>query len=50
MGTLQIMAAALIQIFDLEDDTDLSVGKRVAGYSVIALICIVMSIHITSYG
>lgn len=43
MGISLMSAAALIQIFNLEDDIDLSVGERVAGYFVVALICLSMA-------
>lgn len=50
LGLSQALAAALIQIFDLENEGDLSVGRRVAGYLVIGLICLMMSMNNWSYG
>ena len=50
LGFSQTSAAALIQIFDLENEGDLSVGRRVAGYLVIALICLMMCVNNLSYG
>ena len=40
LGLSLMIAAALVQIFNLEDNPGLSVGSKVAGYFVIALICI----------
>ena len=43
LGLSLMVAAALIQIFNLEDNPGLNVGSKVAGYIVIALICISMT-------
>ena len=49
LSLLLISAAALIQIFNLDDATSVGVGKRVAGYLVVALICLMMCISNISY-
>ena len=49
LGLSLVSAAALIQIFNLEDDPDLNVGRRVAGYFVIALICLSMTNYNMTY-
>ena len=49
IGLSLTIAAALIQIFNLEDDPGLNVGSRVAGYLVIALICLSMTTYNMTY-
>lgn len=50
MGILLAVAAALIQIFDLEEGTNLSTAQRTAGYFVIILICLFMASFVLSFG
>ncbi len=50
MGILLSVAAALIQLFDLEEGTNLSTAQRTAGYFVIILICLFMSSFVLSFG
>ena len=50
MGMLLAVAAALIQLFDLEEGTDLSTAQRTAGYFVIVLICLFMASFVLSFG
>ena len=50
MGILLAMAAALIQLFDLEEGTNLSTAQRTAGYFVIILICLFMALFVLSFG
>ena len=50
MGMLLAVAAALIQLFDLEEGTDLSTAQRIAGYFVIVLICLFMASFVLSFG
>ena len=50
LGLSLISSAALIQIFDLESESDQSAGRRVAGYIVVALICLMMCVNNISYG
>ena len=50
MGILLVMAAALIQLFDLDEGTDLSTAQRTAGYFVIVLICLYMATFVLSFG
>ena len=49
IGLSLTIAAALIQIFNLEDDPGLNVGSKVAGYLVIALICLSMTTYNMTY-
>ena len=49
LGLSLVTAAALIQIFDLEENPGLNVGSKVAGYLVIALICISMTNYNMTY-
>ena len=50
MGMLLAVAAALIQLFDLEEGPDLSTAQRTAGYFVIVLICLFMASFVLSFG
>ena len=50
MGILLAMAAVLIQLFDLEEGTDLNIAQRTAGYFVIILICLFMASFVLSFG
>jgi hypothetical protein len=50
LGLSLISAAALVQIFDLESEASLSVGRQVAGYFVIGFICLMMCANNISYG
>lgn len=50
MGILLVVAAALIQLFDLEEGTNLSTTQRIAGYFVIILICLFMASFVLSFG
>ena len=50
MGVLLATAAALIQLFDLEEGTNLSTAQRTAGYFVIVLICLFMATFGLSFG
>ena len=50
MGILLAMAAALIQLFDLEEGTNLSTAQRTVGYFVIILICLFMASFVLSFG
>lgn len=50
MGILLAMAAALIQLFDLEEGINLSTAQKIAGYFVIILICLFMASFVLSFG
>ena len=49
LGILLVVAGILIQLFDLEESTDLSGTQKIAGYFVIILICLQMSLYVVSY-
>ena len=48
-GGLFASAATLIQLFDLDEGGNLSKEKRVAGYFLIVLICLVMSVFLALF-
>ena len=50
MGVLLVAAAALIQLFDLEEGTNLSTAQKIAGYFVIIVICLLMASYVLSLG
>ena len=49
IGTLLVVAGVLIQLFDLEESTDLSEAQKIAGYFVIIVVCLQMSIYGVSF-
>ena len=49
IGTLLVVAGILIQLFDLEESTDLNGAQKVAGYFVIVVVCLQMSIYGVSF-
>ena len=47
VGVLMVAAGALIQFFDLEREGEtLSLTQKVAGYFVIVLVCLLMSVYV----
>ena len=44
-----VATGILIQLFDLEESTDLSGAQQIAGYFVIISICLQMSLYALSY-
>ena len=40
-----VAAGSLIQLFDLEENIDLSNAQKIAGYFVVILICFQMSLY-----
>jgi hypothetical protein len=49
ISILLVAAGITIQLFDLEGSADLSGNQEIAGYFVIILICLQMSLYVFSY-